>query len=91
MIYVLAVYDLPMGFVLDTLQRQKDINLGPAEQAPILLCREETFGHCKSDARYQNIKRGERVGPKLFESGNNWILCTFPREGTPIFTIICGI
>ena len=69
MIYVLAVYDLPMGFVLDTLQRQKDINLGPAEQAPILLCREETFGHCKSDARYQNIKRGERVGPKLFESG----------------------
>ena len=48
MIYVLAVYDLPMGFVLDTLQRQKDINLGPAsiidaEQAPIPLCREQTF------------------------------------------------
>ena len=96
MIYVLAVYDLPIGFVFDKLQRQKVINLGPAsiidaEQAPILLCREETFGHCKSDARYQNIKRGERVGPKLFESGKNWILSTFSREGRQIFTIICGI
>ena len=64
MIYVLAVYDLPMGFVLDTLQRQKDINLGPAsiidaEQAPILLCREQTFvfGHCKSDAQ-ERLKSG---------------------------------
>ena len=64
MIYVLAVYDLPIGFVFDKLQRQKDINLGPAsiidaEQAPIPLCREQTFvfGHCKSDAQ-ERLKSG---------------------------------